>query len=93
MERPASLATLTEYKQSYTPMGNHAYYGLVQFILWFLLIAVVVWVLLFTFNFPFTRSSDGSGQQDLGRILISAIIIALIIVIIAWLLMRNCGSC
>ena len=67
--------------------------GIGSLILWFIIIAVIVWFILYATRPRAVQrlNQDGqpTGEVDAGKVLIGSIIIALIIVIIIWLI----GSC
>lgn len=64
--------------------------GIGNLILWFIIIAVIVWFILWSLRPAWvqTTGADGqlTGQVDAGKVLIASIIIALILVIIIWLI-------
>ena len=74
--------------------GGHGYqygvHGWGAFLLWFIIIAVIVFIILYllkpTFVQNFTSGGVPTGEVNAGKALVSAIIIALIIVLILWLL-------
>lgn len=72
------------YVQSYTmPQWG-------QFLLWFIVLAIIAFIILWLVNPTGLQKRDlvglPNGQQDPGRILVAAIVISLIIVLILWLL-------
>ena len=54
------------------------------FILWFIIIAVIVWLILYSLKPGWVLNPDGTVNG--GKVLVSAIIIALIIIFIIWLI-------
>jgi len=72
-------------------LGNN-WMGLV---LWFILAAVVVWLILYSLRPTWVqqRGEGGlpNGNVDAMRVLWASLIIALVIVIIVWLLRSNCA--
>lgn len=65
-------------------------WGVGAAILWFIVIVVIVWFLLWVFK-PVCLQLVGvdgrpTGQVDAGRVLVAAIVIAIIILVIAWLI-------
>lgn len=76
------------YQYTYVQSYGMPQWG--QFLLWFIILAIIAFIILWLVN-PTglqKRGLDGfpTGQQDPGRILVAAIVIALIIVLILWLL-------
>lgn len=77
---------------------NHGYSlgsGLGNLLLWFIVIAVIVWFILWALK-PravqrLSPNGDATGEVDTGKVLIGAIVIALIIVVILWLF-RACSK-
>jgi len=70
--------------------GNYRLSGIGNLILWFIIIAVIVWIILWIWKSPVVQVTGPNGQPtgvpDGGKTLLGAIIIALIIVIIIWLI-------
>lgn len=68
--------------------------GIGNLILWFLVIAVIVWFILWAWKPKavqrLTPSGEPTGEVDPGRVLVASIIIALIIVVIIWLI-KSCA--
>ena len=64
--------------------------GFLNLLLWFIIIAVIVWFILWALKPAFVqkRNSSGelTGQVDSAKVLWISIIIALIIVVIIWLI-------
>jgi hypothetical protein len=67
-----------------------------QFLLWFIIIAVIAWFILYSFKPVWVQKTNAQGQPtgeaDPCKTLFAAIIIALIVIILIWLL-RSCGRC
>lgn len=68
--------------------------GIGNLILWFIIIAVIVWFILWATK-PravqrLTPAGEPTGEVDAGKVLVASIIIALIIVVIIWLI-RSCA--
>lgn len=67
----------------------------VGYLFWFVIIAIIVWFLLFSLKPDFVQKKDENGnptgEVDHGRVLLSAIIIALIICFIIWIFQWGCG--
>jgi len=61
-----------------------------NFFLWFIIIAVVAFIIMWLLNPVGLQQRDAAGlpngHQDAGRIVFAAIIVALVIVLILWLL-------
>lgn len=72
-------------------MGYALCDGLGAAIFWFIIIAVVAYLILFSTNPNFVRKGDGSGAADPGKVLLASIVIALIIVVILWLI-KSCSK-
>lgn len=65
-------------------------WGIGNLILWFIIIAVIVWFILWALR-PvavqrLTPAGEPTGEVDAGKVLIASIIVALIIVVIIWLI-------
>lgn len=76
------------------PVGYRISEGWASLVLWFIIVAVIAWFVLYSLRPTWVqqRGADGlpTGQVDAGRVLLAAIVIALIIVLIVWLLRANC---
>ena len=68
---------------------GYALGGVANLVLWFIIIAVIAWFILWLTKPAAvqTRTPDGTltGQVDAGKVLVAAIVIALIIVVLIWL--------
>lgn len=71
------------------PVGYSLTGGLGAAIFWFIIIAVITYLILYSTNPNFVRNS--SGEPDPGKILLASVIIALIIVVIIWLI-KSCSK-
>jgi len=67
------------------------WWGLGMFILWFIIIAVVTWLVIFSLK-PSWVLNPGTTEVNTGKVLLASIIIALIIVIIIWLIKSSFQS-
>lgn len=63
-----------------------------SFILWFIIIAIVTWLVIFSLK-PGWALKPGTNEVDTGKVLLASIIISLIIVIIFWLIKSSLMSC
>lgn len=76
------------------PMGEMAK----EAIIWFILIFALVWIILYSFNWPLVREVEsgetspapGAGPDAI-KCLIGALIIALIVVLFVWIF-RSCSK-
>ena len=59
------------------------------YLFWFLIIGIIVWFLLFALKPDFVQKSDDdhncNGEVDQGRVLLWAVIIALIAIFLIWI--------
>lgn len=90
-----SIEELTcEQETQVVQKNGYALGGVGSLILWFIIIAVIVWFILWALKPKavqvLTPSGEPTGQLDAGKVLIASIIIALIIVLIIWLI-RSCA--
>ena len=65
-----------------------------QYLLWFIVVTLVVWIILYVLKPLFLQSRDPTtglptGQVDTGKALAVSVIIAIIIIIILWLVKRR----
>ncbi len=56
------------------------------YLVWFLIIAVVAWIVLFSLKPDFVKKPD--GEIDAGKVILWAVIIGLIGIFIIWLVKR-----
>lgn len=75
--------------------GHHEHHGygyssLGWAVLWFVIIAVIVWLIIFSLKPAWALNED--GDVDTGKVLLASIVIALIIVIIIWIVYMACRS-
>jgi len=57
-------------------------------VLWFLVFAVLFWILIFSFAPGFVLNDN--GQINTGKVMLSAVIAALILIIIVWIIKALC---
>lgn len=57
-------------------------------VLWFLVFAVLFWILIFSFAPGFVLNED--GKINTGKVLLSAVIAALVLIIIVWIVKALC---
>lgn len=73
-------------------MGHHdhgyGYSSLGWAVLWFIIIAVIVWLIIFSLKPAWALNED--GDVDTGKVLLASIVIALIIIIIIWIIYAAC---
>jgi hypothetical protein len=69
---------------------GHGYGAIGWAVLWFLIIAVIVWLILFSLRPAWAVDED--GNVDTGKVLLASIVIALIIVIIVWIIWCACAG-
>ena len=71
-------------------------YGWWFFLFWFLIIGIIVWFLLFALKPDFVQKKDcdgyPTGEVDQGRVLGTAIVVALIIILVVWILQWGFGD-
>ncbi len=58
--------------------------GFGVYLLWFIVIAVLIWLILYSLRPTWVVLEDDTTKVDSGRLLLAALIIAFIIVIIIW---------
>jgi hypothetical protein len=79
-----------------TPVDNNGYNmkkGWGTYVLWFIIIAVIAWFILYSLRPTWVQQeTNGSpnGQVDAGKVLLWAIVIALIVVLLVWLIRSSC---
>lgn len=96
-----SIASLSPSQANLAAPGYMAGpYNMVAYgVLWFIVIAVIVWFVLYALKPAFVQNCNALGQPDgcvsPARVLLWAILIALLIVIIIWLLraLLSAGRC
>lgn len=58
------------------------------YLFWFLIVGIIVWFLLFSLKPDFVQKTDSEGEEtgevDQGKVLLWAVIIALIVVFLVW---------
>ena len=69
---------------------GHGYSSIGWAVLWFIIIAVIVWLIIFSLKPAWALDED--GNVDTGKVLLASIVIALIIVIIVWIIWAVCSS-
>lgn len=67
---------------------GYGYSSLGWAVLWFIIIAVIVWLIIFSLKPAWALNED--GDVDTGKVLLASIVIALIIIIIIWLIYAAC---
>lgn len=76
------------------PVGYNVASGWGALVLWFIIVAVIVWFILYSLRPTWVqqRGEGGlpNGQVDAGRVLLASVVIALVVVLIIWLLRSNC---
>lgn len=68
---------------------HHGYTALGWAVLWFIIIAVIVWLIIFSLKPSWAIDED--GNVDTGKVLLASILISLIIVIIVWIVWAACS--
>lgn len=58
------------------------------YLIWFLIIAVITWLVLYSLKPGFVIKDDGSGDVDTAKVLIASIVVGLIFVILIWVVRR-----
>lgn len=76
---------------------HHAYRsGWWFYLFWFLIIGIIVWFLLFSLNPDFVQKTEcddePTGEVDNGKVLLWAVIIALIAVFLVWVFRWGYGA-
>jgi heme/copper-type cytochrome/quinol oxidase subunit 2 len=79
--------------RDYVPGRNYKLHGNSHLLLWFIIIAVIAWILLWIWK-PAALQNTGAngvptGEPNGWKTLLAAIIIALIIVLLIWLFRAN----
>nr|QBK91901.1 MAG: membrane protein [Pithovirus LCPAC304] len=69
---------------------HHGYSSIGWAVLWFIIIAVIVWLIIFSLKPAWALNED--GDVDTGKVLLASIVIALIIVIIIWIIYAACSG-
>lgn len=67
---------------------HHGYSSIGWAVLWFIIIAVIVWLIIFSLKPSWALNED--GDVDTGKVLLASIVIALIIIIIIWIIYAAC---
>src|SRR5436853_437542 len=67
------------------PCDGYGWKWLGALILWFIIFTVLFWLIFYSLKPPFVLQSD-SNQVDTAKVLLAAVIAALILVIIIWLI-------
>ena len=67
---------------------GHGYSSLGWAVLWFLIIAVIVWLIIFSLKPAWALNED--GDVDTGKVLLASIVLALVIIIIVWIIYAVC---
>lgn len=63
---------------------GHWHGGFGVYLLWFIVIAVLIWLILYSLRPTWVVVEDDPTRVDSGRLLLAALIVAFIIVIIIW---------
>jgi len=65
-------------------------------LIWFIVVAIVVWLILFAFNPEFIQERDNNGNPtgniDYGQLLLWTAVISLVITFIIWIILKLRGS-
>lgn len=83
LERPAS-----SYRKMDHDGGCAGGFGF--YLVWFLIIAIISWIVLFSIKPDFVKKSDGT--VDTAKVLLWSVIIGLIGIFIIWLI-KKCTRC
>lgn len=67
---------------------GHGYSSVGWAVLWFIIIAVIVWLIIFSLKPAWALDED--GNVDTGKVLLASIVLALIIVIVVWVIYMAC---
>ena len=67
---------------------GHGYSSIGWAVLWFIIIAVIVWLIIFSLKPAWAL--DEEANVDTGKVLLASIVIALIIVIVVWIIWAAC---
>jgi H+/Cl- antiporter ClcA len=59
------------------------------YLLWFIIFAVIAWLVLYSLKPQFVLKGDGSGEVDFGKVLLWSVVIGLIGIFICWLVRRS----
>lgn len=77
-----------DHHKSHDHHHGHGYASIGWAVLWFIIIAVIVWLIVYSLRPTWALNDD--GDLDTGKILLASIVIALIIVIIIWVIYAAC---
>jgi len=67
---------------------GHGYSSVGWAVLWFIIIAVIVWLIIFSLKPAWALDED--GNVDTGKVLLASVVLALIIVIVVWIIYMAC---
>ncbi len=65
-------------------MNQNHWGGFGVYLLWFIVIAVLIWLILYSLRPQWVLVDDEPTRVDSGRLLLAALVIAFIIVVIIW---------
>lgn len=88
LSQPLGSLGVNQPPVTYAPVTYGGGYmdGFGFYLVWFLIIAVVAWIVLFSLKPDFVRKAD--GELDAGKVLLWAVIIGLIGIFIIWLVKK-----
>lgn len=80
--------------QQYTKGSDSSAYNFLYMVVWFIIIVILIWLILVAIKPDFFMKTDQNGDKtdevDHGRILVTAVIIAIIICLLIWFL-KSCS--
>ncbi len=90
------LSSLAKERSDYSQMSEDGHgwgmegWNWANVLLWFVIIAVIVWFVLYSVKPTMVQKTDGNGnttgEVDNGKVLLWSVIIAIIVIVIIWLI-------
>lgn len=91
---PVLVATQNDVAAGASKAMHSMTSGFGMFVFWFIMLTIFIWLIIFSLRPAWALAPIGSTAQnlDVGKILWTSIIIALIILVIAWLIKSFAGK-